>query len=89
MMWEIVRSMEKSSYNMKLYGKYWGLLLVGIFILWVWRKRESRELLWYSILACLVVFCPVSFALLSGVSPALDKLRSLPLTKAAKVIEED
>lgn len=25
----------------------------------------------------------------AGVSPALDKLRSLPLTKAAKVIEED
>ena len=72
MMWEIVRIMEKSSYNMKLYGKYWGLLLVGIFILWVWRKRESRELLWYSILACLVVFCPVSFALLSRVSPALE-----------------
>ena len=72
MMWEIVRIMEKSSYNMKLYGKYWGLLLVGIFILWVWRKRESRELLWYSIGACLVVFCPVSFALLSRVSPALE-----------------
>ena len=72
MMWEIVRIMEKSSYNMKLYGKYWGLLLVGIFILWVWRKRESRELLWYSILACLVVFCPVSFALLSKISPALE-----------------
>lgn len=55
---EFLENMELTIYFMRLEDKYWGVFLVGLFVLFYLQKKEINRLLFLSLLTCVICLCP-------------------------------
>ena len=70
---EFWEQMKLTLYFMRLEDKYWGLLIIGLFVLFYLRRKETKGLLIFACAASLVCICPPTAYGLSKFLPAADE----------------
>lgn len=62
-----LENMELTIYFMRLEDKYWGLFLVGLFVLFYAQKKAFNRLLYLALVACGICLCPLTAYFLTDV----------------------
>lgn len=70
---EFWERMKLTLYFMRLEDKYWGLFLIGLFVLFYLRRKETKGLLIFACAASLVCICPLTAYGLAKLLPAADE----------------
>lgn len=68
---EFLEQMELTLYFMRLEDKYWGLFLLGVFVLFYLGKKETKGLLRLTLVTACVCLCPLTAYGLTLLFPSL------------------
>lgn len=69
---EFLDKMELTLYFMRLEDKYWGVFLLAVFVLFYLGKKETKGLLWVTLVAACICICPLTAYGITLLFPSLE-----------------
>lgn len=76
-MTEFWDKMELTLYFMRYEDKYWGIFLLALFLLFYFRKKETKGIFWMALVLSCICICPLTAYGITLLVPSLENYYSL------------